>query len=118
MLLSETGLYKASLLSRKPKGIELRNWLAVDILPGIRRGEIVSAAAVSQIAAPLTEDQRLARRIANSESRLANKKVNLEKERLAQEKEQAEAENRMRGLGWVVNSAGANGGFGVRRGQD
>lgn len=42
LLLTESGLYLATMLSKKPAGRRLRRWLADEVLPSLRRGELAA----------------------------------------------------------------------------
>lgn len=63
MLLSETGIYTVTLLSRKPKGRKMRRWLASDVLPSIREtgnySVISSRQSVDEILAVSVRHQEL-----------------------------------------------------------
>ena len=49
LLLSETGMYLATMKTRKPEGKELRRFLASKILPALARGNVLSTATEEQI---------------------------------------------------------------------
>ena len=58
ILLTERGVFMATLLSKKQKGRDLRRWLATDVLPKLARGEEVGLALAPQrlaLPAPVAE---------------------------------------------------------------
>lgn len=62
ILLTEPGIYLACLLSKKPAGRRLRRWLATEVLPALRRGEVVGGgveARLARLEAQIAEALRL-----------------------------------------------------------
>lgn len=49
LLLSESGIYKAAILSRKPEGRRLRDWLAAEVMPEITRTGFYGSEQIGQM---------------------------------------------------------------------
>jgi len=67
ILLTERGIWLACLKTNKPAGVELRRWLASEVLPALRRGELVTPPLMTM------EERRQAVQEARTWMRIADK---------------------------------------------
>ena len=94
MLLSEQGVFLVCMKTNKEVGVRLRRWLADEVLPKLRRGELVLAGGAK--AEALAYRRRQQELVANSERRRQNRRVSLEEKKLELERDKFEAEQAQR----------------------
>lgn len=94
LLLSEEAVYIVCMKTNKPIGVRLRRWLAYEVLPKLRRQELVPVEKAGELVEH--EDKRRQQMLENSEQRRQNRLIRIEERKQdLEEKKFADEQRRM-----------------------